>query len=308
LTPATSGPDAGDDLFFFNSTVTTPVEVRLFTGTKTLMFNSLNFRSNTGKLQLNRAPNRNASNTNIHIGEGGITMDAGAGPVTFGASGQNVHVGVKSDTKITNNSDSDLTFQKDFFNIQSSSGSINTVTVAGSGAGNIIFSNLVVKYAKRDLAMTINTNGSGVVRFHGNCDYTGATSVMSGKLFINGDSSKAAGPVSVSAGATLGGTGTLGGDVTIAENGCLEVELGAEPEKHTALSVAAPRKLAFSGASQLTITSSGGAQAGKYKLISAPGGITGSAPATLHLPDGWKANVSIAGSDLLLDLTSTGAR
>jgi hypothetical protein len=44
---------------------------------------------------------------------------------------------------------------------------------------------------------------------------------------------------------------------------------------------------------------------GKYKLLSAPGGISGTAPKTLNLPEGWKATAAIEDNTLVLDLTTT---
>ena len=49
--------------------------------------------------------------------------------------------------------------------------------------------------------------GAGTLTLGGSCGYSGATSVNSGKLLVNGALSNS--PVTVSAGATLGGTGTL---------------------------------------------------------------------------------------------------
>ena len=51
--------------------------------------------------------------------------------------------------------------------------------------------------------------------------YTGATTVSAGILMINGDSSLATGDVNVASGATLGGSGTIGGNTTIASGGFL---------------------------------------------------------------------------------------
>ena len=49
-----------------------------------------------------------------------------------------------------------------------------------------------------------------------------------------------------------------------------------------------------------------GATPGSYTLVTAPGGITGAAPATLNLPAGWAGTVSKSGNDLVLNVTSTG--
>lgn len=48
----------------------------------------------------------------------------------------------------------------------------------------------------------------------GNNSYTDTTVVSEGKLLVNGNQGSASGAVSVAAGATLGGTGTLGGNLT----------------------------------------------------------------------------------------------
>jgi autotransporter-associated beta strand protein len=55
--------------------------------------------------------------------------------------------------------------------------------------------------------------GGGTVRFEGTNTYTGSTSVDTGLLLVNGNNSAATGTVYVSSGGTLGGTGTVGGDV-----------------------------------------------------------------------------------------------
>ncbi|HAS82159.1 MAG TPA: hypothetical protein DCS43_05660, partial [Verrucomicrobia bacterium] len=153
----------------------------------------------------------------------------------------------------------------------------------------------------------LSKNDSGTWTLGGTNSYTSPTAIIAGKLFINGDQSSATGNVSVAANATLGGTGTLGGNTTIAANGKLEFNLSTPAGSHNGLELASGRSLTFSGASVLTITSAGGAATGTYTLLTAPGGITGSAPATLNLPDGWVATVSISGNNLLLNVASIGA-
>jgi len=84
-------------------------------------------------------------------------------------------------------------------------------------------------------------------------------------------------------------------------------DLGTPAGSHDKLDITTGKSLTFSGASVLTITSSGGAEPGEYILVTAAGGISGDAPATLNLPDDWVATVDIVGDDLVLDVTSTGA-
>jgi autotransporter-associated beta strand protein len=216
-----------------------------------------------------------------------------------------VIVGAVADFTIANNSGNDLTFHRPLDG--RSPNTTHTITVSGTGSGNIVFTEGVrANSAGRDLAMTINHSGTGVVRFEGTNNYTGPTTVAAGKLFIDGDANDATGLVSVAGDATLGGSGTLGGDATIADNGRLEFELGTPPGSHQSMLLASLRSLTFSGSSALTITSQGGASVGKYQLVGAPGGIVGTAPDTLNLPEGWEGSVAIVGNDLILYLTSVG--
>jgi autotransporter-associated beta strand protein len=309
---ATVNPGAGDDLIFYNSTVGGSLDVTLRTGPYPLTFNSMTFRSYGGTTQIERSAGiEDATATVVSIGAGGITLEPGAGAVTFGrsaASGfeQRVIVGAVADLAIANNSDNDLTFGRQVDG--RSTNTMHTITVTGTGSGNIVFAEGVRgNDAGRDVALTVHTSGTGVVRLEGTNNYTGPTTVAAGKLFINAEADDAIGPVSVAGGATLGGSGTLGGDATIAENGRLEFDLGTSPGSHQPMLLASLRSLTFSGSSALTITSEGGASVGKYRLIAAPGGIIGTAPDTLSLPEGWEGAVSIVGNDLVLDLVSVGA-
>jgi len=61
--------------------------------------------------------------------------------------------------------------------------------------------------------------GSGTMILTGINLYTGATNVTAGSLFINGNNSAATGAVTVAAGATLGGSGTVGGATTVLTGG-----------------------------------------------------------------------------------------
>ncbi|NLF72045.1 MAG: hypothetical protein GX575_23680, partial [Candidatus Anammoximicrobium sp.] len=83
-----------------------------------------------------------------------------------------------------------------------------TIAVSGQIAGS---GNVNVK----------DTYDNGTVILSGANTYTGATTVSAGTLLVNGDQSAATGAVTVQSGATLGGTGTLGGPVTVESGGTL---------------------------------------------------------------------------------------
>ncbi|WP_210239908.1 autotransporter-associated beta strand repeat-containing protein, partial [Mesorhizobium sp. B3-1-9] len=57
----------------------------------------------------------------------------------------------------------------------------------------------------------VNKLGTGITTLTGTNSYSGATNINAGTLLINGNQSGATGPTSVASGATLGGTGTIGG-------------------------------------------------------------------------------------------------
>ncbi|WP_443969467.1 autotransporter-associated beta strand repeat-containing protein [Sphingobium sp. CR28] len=67
----------------------------------------------------------------------------------------------------------------------------------------------------------LTKDGAGSLILSGANSYAGGTTVNAGALFVNGDQSAAAGLTGVASGATLGGTGTIGGDVVIADGATL---------------------------------------------------------------------------------------
>lgn len=95
-------------------------------------------------------------------------------------------------------------------------------TVSVVGAGDIVISGAVVKggtaSGSQDLA--ISKNGAGTLTLSGTNDYGGTTTISAGRLSFNGDSSLATGAITVNGG-TLGGTGSVGGAVTVNAGGTL---------------------------------------------------------------------------------------
>jgi autotransporter-associated beta strand protein len=91
----------------------------------------------------------------------------------------------------------------------------NRVLTLG-GSGNYSFAGTITNAVNgtNTTGLTVALTGSGSQTLSGTNLYTGATTVTSGKLLINGDNSAATGAVSVASAATLGGAGTVGGATT----------------------------------------------------------------------------------------------
>ena len=68
--------------------------------------------------------------------------------------------------------------------------------------------------------ISVAKSNSSTWTLSGNSTYTGTTAVLGGTLYVNGDNSAATGAVSV-AGGSLGGTGRLGGAITIGTGGSI---------------------------------------------------------------------------------------
>lgn len=152
---------------------------------------------------------------------------------------------------------------------------------------------------------TLTKTGPGTQTLSGANTYSGATSIHEGTLIIDGSLSDTNAPLTVSSGATLGGTGTIGRNVTIESGGRLEFNLSTPPENHNRIDLSAGRNFIFSGESEITITATSGAGPGVYTLVAGGNNITGTAPATLNLPSGWVATTEISGDALLLNVAST---
>jgi len=98
----------------------------------------------------------------------------------------------------------------------------NTVTLGGSGRSGTFAGQIT------GTGGNLNKAGSGTVTLTGTSDYTGSTTVTSGKLVVNGTLTSS--PVAVESGATLGGSGTVSA-LTVASGGTLAA--GNSPGKLT---------------------------------------------------------------------------
>jgi autotransporter-associated beta strand protein len=78
-------------------------------------------------------------------------------------------------------------------------------------SGSVSYDNVI---SNLSAAMALVKTGLGTQVLGGNNTYSGTTSVAAGSLFVNGNQSTATGAMTVAAGATLGGTGTIGASLS----------------------------------------------------------------------------------------------
>jgi fibronectin-binding autotransporter adhesin len=97
----------------------------------------------------------------------------------------------------------------------SATGGSRLLTVTGSGNG--ILGGAI---SNGGGTIAIAKSGTGTWTLSGNSTYTGTTAVLGGLLNVNGDNSAATGAVTV-AGGSLGGTGSLGGAITVGTGGAI---------------------------------------------------------------------------------------
>ena len=205
-------------------------------------------------------------------------------------------------------------------------------TGPGSGSGTVVFANVrpmrldgnapgvsVFAPVLSDAAnapTSLAKNGGGTWSITGDNRHTGGTSINAGTLRIDGNSNAATGAVSVAAGATLAGNGSLGGPVVMASNSKLGVTIadwtGAPGSGYDDLAVASldaggnPIEIIVSTAGMSNFTD----QDRSFTILNTTGGITGLNPALVSVSAPGFAgtgfwSVSTAGSSLVLEYSLT---
>ncbi|MDP3592655.1 autotransporter-associated beta strand repeat-containing protein [Phenylobacterium sp.] len=168
----------------------------------------------------------------------------------------------------------------------------------------------------------LRQTGSGVTVLSAANSYQGATDVLAGTLRVNGDQSAATGLTTVYSGATLGGAGTIGGDVVVQNGGAispgnspgtltingdlvlntssvLNMEFGQANAVGGALNdlIVVNGDLTLDGVINVSVPTGGAFTAGVYRVIDYTGGLTNNTLSVGSMPGGASATVqtSVAG-------------
>lgn len=166
------------------------------------------------------------------------------------------------------------------------SGSTLDVTGNFGGGANYLGSGVLVK------------SGPGLMTLSGGNRYPGATVVNEGTLNVTG--SLGASAVQVKAGATLAGSGPLGGDLTIESGGHHALAVAPTPAAQVTRTVAGAMTL--TAGNILDLTASAAPAPGVYTLVTATGGITGT-PTTVNLTGLTGATSVVNGNQLQLTVS-----
>ena len=155
----------------------------------------------------------------------------------------------------------------------------------------------------------LEQKGGGTTSITADNTYTGTTTVSNGTLLIDGNQSAATGATSVLNGGTLGGTGTIGGNVSVADGGTLspgdspgtltingnlalaagaklDYQLGAAGTAGGALNdlTVVHGNLTLDGTLNVSVTPSGSFGAGVYRIFSYDGALTDNGLAIGSMP------------------------
>jgi len=178
----------------------------------------------------------------------------------------------------------------------------STLTINGSG--NYTYNGTIEPGTASFLALTFS--GTGTNTLGGTCTYTGATTVNSGKVLINGTSASA---VSVASGANFGGTGTISANVTYAPGALATFTVTSSGGANTTpLTVSGGGVLAFSSgtATVVHLNLPSNLPGGTYTLATAGSAPTSSVNATPVIDSGsatGTTSLAIVGDNLVLTVT-----
>jgi autotransporter-associated beta strand protein len=146
--------------------------------------------------------------------------------------------------------------------------------------------------------------GAGILTLSGASTFSGPVAVNAGTLNITGDNSAATGAVNVLSGATLAGSGNIGGNVTIQSGGRQAIAVAASAGSQPLRTISG--SLTLSGGDVIDLTAAAPPAAGTYTLVTATGGITGTLPTSTINYNGFTGTLAIDGNSLKLTVSGSG--
>lgn len=209
--------------------------------------------------------------------------------------------------------------------------SARDVVLTGAGGADVDAGSSLVLSGTLSGAGSLDKLGAGTLVLAGTGGNDGGMNVAAGRLLLEGDYSAATGATGVAGGATLGGTGTLGGDVILADGatlapgadgpGTLTIEGGLSLASGSLLDfefgeanvaggalndlVEVGGDLVLDGTLDVSVPAGGAFEAGVYRVFNYGGALTDNGLEIGTLPGGSDAAVqtSIAGQ---VNLVNTG--
>ena len=155
----------------------------------------------------------------------------------------------------------------------------------------------------------LNKAGDGTMLLNNACSYTGATNVLAGSLLVN--NTLASSGVTVSSGATLGGTGSTAGTLTVSVGGTVapgasagDLAVGTtvlagsyacEIDGLNADTLVVTGNLDLTGSTLVLSVLGGGATEASYLIASYTGALTGTFGTVTGLPSGYAVNYDTPG-------------
>jgi autotransporter-associated beta strand protein len=128
---------------------------------------------------------------------------------------------------LESNGPAEAVLARDGGRIVSAGSGLRTLTLAGSSsAHNLIAGELSNGVDAAADLLSLHKTGQGTWVLSGDNSYGGSTVVAEGQLFINGDQTSGTGSYLAQAGGTIGGSGTLGGMMTVQASGTLAPGFG----------------------------------------------------------------------------------
>lgn len=195
-------PSAADDTIFnIDANNASNLNVSLGAANRTAL--SQTFKSTGSTVFIRSNSGTSSSTSNLTIGSGGITMNSGAGAVTYGATDQRPLVRMAASFAITNNSSSPVTFLESFEPSSSVSAAVTTLSLLGTGTGGTVFAGTVNNgtssaYA---LALVVNTAAGATSLLDSANTYSGGTTLTRGILGVGSSTALGTGTLTINGGA-----------------------------------------------------------------------------------------------------------